>query len=202
MKEELKNVEQVFIENGYTRREVRKAMKERERTDEANEEPETRGIVQIPNIPQFTTKFKNIARKHHFTMANKSTNKVRDLTSNAKTPLGDKNSSVVYTIPCKCGDYTYTGETYRKWKTRRREHEDKVRLTHQDIEDGNIERATERMNDRDGGLAKHSTECNQGIDWTESRIVGKEEGRLQRKMLEGVETLKQRGMGKTPPEHM
>ena len=198
VKEELKNVEQVFIENGYTRREVRKAMKERERTDEENEEPETRGIVQIPNIPQFTTKFKNIARKHHFTMANKSTNKVRDLTSNAKTPLGDKNSSVVYTIPCKCGDYTYTGETYRKWKTRRREHEDKVRLTHQDIEDGNIERATERMNDRDGGLAKHSTECNQGIDWTESRIVGKEEGRLQRKMLEGVETLKQRGMGKTP----
>ena len=73
-----------------------------------------------------------------------------------------------------------------------------MRLTHRDIEDGNVDRATERMNERDGGLAKHSTECNQEINWAESKIVGKEEGRLQRKMLEGVETLKQKGMGRTP----
>ena len=114
-------------------------------------------------------------------MANRTTNKVRYLTSNAKTPLGDKNSNVVYNIPCKCGDYSYTGETYRKWKTRRKEHEDKVRLTHQDIENGNLEHATERMNERDGGLAKHSTECEEEINWAEAKIVGKEEGRIQRK---------------------
>ena len=198
LKSELKNVEQVFIENGYTKQEVRRAMKEKEMTNEETEEPTTRGVVQIPNIPQFTSKFNNIARKHRFTMANRTTNKVRDLTSNAKTPLGDKNSNVVYNIPCKCGDYSYTGETYRKWKTRRKEHEDKVRLTHQDIENGNLERATERMNERDGGLAKHSTECEEEINWAEAKIVGKEEGRIQRKMLEGVETLKQKGRGKNP----
>ena len=100
-------------------------MKERHRSDENDEmeEPTIRGVALMPNIPEFTTKFNNIARKHRFTVANKTTNKVRDLTSNAKTPLGDKNSNIVYNIPCKCGEYTYTGEMRRKWKTRRKEHD-------------------------------------------------------------------------------
>jgi hypothetical protein len=198
LEEELRNVEEIFIENGYTRKEVREAMKEKEKKADDTEEEEktTRGLVLIPNIPEFTTKFNNIARKHNFTVANKATNKVRDLASNAKTPLGDKNSNVVYNVPCSCGEYTYTGETYRKWETRRKEHQDKVRLTNADIAAGNIERATERMNEQDGGLAKHSTECGEGINWEGSRIMGRENGRTQRKMLEGVETIKQKGMGK------
>jgi len=152
----------------------------------------------MPNIPEFTTKFNNIARKHRFAVANKTTNKIKDLTSNAKTPLGDKNSNIVYNIPCKCGEFTYTGETCRKWKTRRKEHEDKVRLTQEDIQAGNTERAAQRMNENDGGLARHSSECTQGINWAEARIVGREEGTIQRKMLEGVETMKQKARGKKP----
>ena len=89
LEEELRNVEEIFIENGYTRKEVREAMKEKKRKADDTEEEEktTRGLVLIPNIPEFTTKFNNIARKHNFTVANKATNKVRDLASNAKTPL-------------------------------------------------------------------------------------------------------------------
>ena len=67
-------------------------MKEKKKADNAkDEERTTRGLVLISNIPEFTIKFNNIARKHNFTVANKATNKVRDLASNAKTPLGDKN---------------------------------------------------------------------------------------------------------------
>ena len=35
---------------------------------------------------------------------------MKDLTAKAKTPLGDKNSNVVYNIPCGCHKYSYTGE--------------------------------------------------------------------------------------------
>ena len=66
----------------------------------------------------------------------------------AKTPLGDKNKNVVYNISCGFGKYLYTRETDRKWKTTRKEHVDKVRLTQEDIANGNIERATDRMNTR------------------------------------------------------
>ena len=41
--------------------------------------------------------------------------KVRDLSTNAKTTLKEKKSYVVYNIPCKCGKYSYTGETDRKF---------------------------------------------------------------------------------------
>ena len=115
-----------------------------------------------------------------------------------KTSLGDKNSNVVYNIPCKCDRYTYIGETCRKWSTRKKEHQSKVRLRKQDIEEGNTERAEQRMNENDGGLARHSTVCQQEIDWEGARIIGREKGWTQRKMLEGVETVKERARGRTP----
>ena len=54
------------------------------------------------------------------------------------------------------GIYLYTGETHWKWETRQKEHRYKVRLTTQDIEFGNTESATTRINTKDGGLANHS----------------------------------------------
>ena len=98
----------------------------------------------------------------------------------------------------KCEENAYTGETDRMWKTRQKEHESKVRLTKRDIENGDLESATERMNTGDGGLAKHSTECEKEIDWENAKIVGKENNKTKRKMLEGVETVKQKCKGKNP----
>ena len=196
---ELKNIQEVFRDNGYSKEEVLNAMAEKESEEEdENEEDRTRGMVVMPNIPGFTRQFNKIAREHKFKVANRAENKVRDLTSSAKTPLGDKNTNVVYNIPCKCIRYAYTGETDRKWGTREKEHKDKVRLTLNDIENGNNDRANARMNERDGGLAKHAASCPQGIDWKRARIVGKEENWTQRKLLEGIETLRRKNEGIIP----
>ena len=75
---------------------------------------------------------------------------------------------------------------------------DKVRLTHDDITNENMERVTERMNTGDGGLAKHSASCDQQINWEEARIVGRETRNTQRKFLEGIMTLKEKGKGRVP----
>jgi hypothetical protein len=200
LENEMKNIQDVFQDNGYTKEEIIDAMTETQRTDreEETEDVATRGIVVMPNVPGFTQQFNKIARKHNFRVANKADNKVRDLISSAKTPLGDKNTNVVYNIPCRCEKFTYVGETDRKWATRKKEHQDKVRLTKNDMQNGNIERATTRMNDRDGGLAKHATSCEQEIMWEQSRIIGREENWTQRKLLEGIETLRQKNKGKTP----
>ena len=56
------------------------------------------------------------------------------------------------------------------------------------MEAGDIERASRRMNEGDGGLAKHASVCLQTIDWENSSIVGKESKWTQRKFLEGIET--------------
>ena len=118
----------------------------------------------FPKTPTFTRANRRIARDHKFKTTTRADNKIKDLSFKAKTPLGDKNKNVVYNIPCGCGKYSYTGETDRKWRTRKKEHMEKVRLTHDDITNGNMERATERMNTGDGGLAKHSVSCDQQIN--------------------------------------
>ena len=187
------------MENGYSKKEVQQAMKEKEeRIPDDNEKESTRGIISMPHIPDFTTRFNKIAKQHKFKVANKRDNKVKDLISKAKTPLGDRNSHVVYCIPCKCDKYAYVGETDRKWKTRRKEHQDKVRLTNEDVQAGNMERATKRMNEGDGGLAKHNIVCDHEVNWEEAKIMGKERGWAQRKYLEGIETLRQKDRGRTP----
>ena len=118
LEEELGNIKEVFKENGYTENEIENAMKERKRSEmteaetaENESEPTHRGIVVIENIPNVTPQFNKIAREHGFRVANKSGTRVRDLTSKAKTPLGDKNSCVSYNIPCGCNKYPYNGET-------------------------------------------------------------------------------------------
>ena len=47
-------------------------------------------------------------------------------------------------------------------------------------------------------MAKHSVECTEGIDWDKAKITGRESGTMQRKMLEGVESLKEKYRGRTP----
>ena len=196
---EMRNIQEVFEDNGYGKEEILNAMTETHlENEEELEEESVRGIIVMPNVPGFTQRFNQIARNHKFRVANKAENKVRDLVSSAKTPLGDKNTNVVYDIPCKCEKYTYVGETDRKWATRKKEHEDKVRLTKRDIENGNHESATSRMNDRDGGLARHATACQHGVDWEQARIINKEQNWTQRKLLEGIETLRQKNNGKIP----
>ena len=66
---ELRNIEEVFIENGYSRREVRKAMTETQTTgneEEEEEAPKSRGIVSIPHVQSFTRTFSRIAKQHNF----------------------------------------------------------------------------------------------------------------------------------------
>ena len=110
---------------------------------------------------------------------------MKDIAQKAKTPLGEKN--IVYNIPCGCRKFSYTGETDSKWKTRKKEHMDKVRLTKEDIKNGNKTKATERINTGE-----------QKIKWEGAKIVGRETKMKQRKYLEGVMSPKENGKGRTP----
>ena len=98
---EMENIVNVFEDNGYSKKEIEDATKEKEKNKTEDEEEPSRGIVVMENIPGFTLQFNKIARKHGFKIANKTESKVKDLISNAKTPLKGKNTDVVYRIPCK-----------------------------------------------------------------------------------------------------
>ena len=46
---------------------------------------------------------------------------------------------------------------------------DKVRLTNEDLHKGNTLSAEKRMGKEDGGLARHTVECQSGVDWETQR---------------------------------
>jgi hypothetical protein len=56
------------------------------------------------------------------------------------------------------------------FNVRKKEHESKVRLTKEDMRNGRIAVAEERMGKEDGGLERHSIECTEEIDWEHTRI--------------------------------
>ena len=200
---ELNYVKHVFIENGHPENEVREALKGKTPKREDDEEEESTSWrnrkhalhAHHPNVHQ---PVQLDSKATQIPSSQQSEHNDRDLTTKVKTPLGDKNSNVVYNIPCKCDRYTYTGETCRKWSTRKKEHQSQVRLTKQDIEEGDKERTEHRMNKNDGGLARHSNVGQQGIDWERARIIGRKKGWTQRKMLDGVETVREKARGRTP----
>ena len=51
------------------------------------------------------------------------------------------------------------------------------------------------MGKEDGGLARHTTECQSDVDWGNTDIVEREKGLKQRKIREGIESLRQRYYG-------
>ena len=88
----------------------------------------------------------------------------------------------------------YVGKTWRLFQTRKKEYMDEVRLTNEDLRKGNTLSAEKRMGKEDGGLARHTVECQSGVDWGNAEIVA-ERGFKQRKVLEGIESLRQEHRG-------
>ena len=77
----------------------------------------------------------------------------------------------------------------RLFKVRKKEHESKVISTNGGVRNGRIVVAKERMGKEDGGLARHSVECTEGIDWENTRVLKSEHRVRQRKVIEGIESL-------------
>ena len=83
----------------------------------------------------------------------------------------------------------------RVFETRRKEHERKVILTDGDITKGMITSAATTAGKGDVGLARHSITCKVDVDWEESKVIAFEHGLRQRKVREGIESLKEKYNG-------
>ena len=89
-------------------------------------------------------------------------------------------------IPCACQNTVYVGETWRLCQTRKKEHVEKVRLKNEDLQKDNTLSAEKGMGKEDGCLARHTRECQNGVDRGNAEIVGRGRGLKQRKVLEGI----------------
>ena len=70
-----------------------------------------------------------------------------------------------------------------------------MRLTKEDVASDRLDSAERRMEKEDGGLARHSTECNEEINWKEAMIVNSEKKMRQSKALEGIASPREQHRG-------
>ena len=97
--EELRNFEEIFVENGYTKDKVREYLSEKQpKITEDRDEKLDRGTVIIPYLKGFSEIFKRIASKHGIKTAFRPGTKVKELKSSARTPLGEKKCRLLYSL--------------------------------------------------------------------------------------------------------
>ena len=73
LESEMNNIAEVFRENGYEEKEIKEAMKEKEKAKEQQEE--SRGVITLPNIPGVMPQFTRVAKQHGFRVANNTDKK-------------------------------------------------------------------------------------------------------------------------------
>ena len=121
----------------------------------------------IPYIIQGTSeKIKRVLQQHGLKVMQKPTRRFGDVKSKIKDKVVDeKETGVVYSIPCKDCDVQYIGQTGRAFLTRKREHISSVR----------------NFKTEKSALAEHSCNLDHRIAWDRASILSKESREQQGK---------------------
>ena len=151
-------------------------MKQRPQQIDKSEQEEqgSRGVVTIPYLKGLSEQFRKNANRYSFRVAFKPGRMIKEIKRTCQEPLGERQKCVVQKIPCTRQNTVNVGETWRLFQTRKKEHTGKVRLTIDNLHKGNTLSAEKRMDKEDGGLARHTVECQGGVDWENAEIVARE----------------------------
>jgi hypothetical protein len=127
LKEEESHLMKTFIGNGYPRAFIRSAAARREPREPSNEddnETEKPPVAFLPYVAGVSERIRKVCQDFGIRAVFKSGPTLRGLLTKVKDPLPtEKQSSVVYEVPCTCGK-VYIGETKRRLGTRLKEHKD------------------------------------------------------------------------------
>ena len=125
---EFEHLNNAFLANGYSRREIVRALKktpERGTGEKVKEQVKTRAF--LPYIPKVTDRIGKLLKRHGIGTVYKPSRKLQNSLRSAKDTRDPKTSSGVYRIPCSCGS-VYIGTTKRSVNTRIKEHQRHCRL--------------------------------------------------------------------------
>ena len=114
------------------------------------------GFATVPYIRGVSDKVKRILQDHNVKVAFKPAQKLGDVMLKTKDGIPvEKQTGVIYFIPCADCDVHYVGETGRAFQTRIKEHMSSVRL----------------RKAQTSALAEQSTKHGHDIDWKNTKIV-------------------------------
>ena len=185
---ELNFLTQVFVENGYQEKKLKKIIREvkiklgqsernNNNNNTENNDREIKQTITLPWIPTISPKLKKAYRKAGYKVVFKSSKNLQTiLTSKNKSKLPKNSFPGVYEIPCGCGITPYRGETKMKISTRSTQHEESVRKEKWD----------------NSAIALHSKHCNENISFEKTKTIKVIYNRFDRKVRESLEIQKNR----------
>ena len=168
--QELEFLVNIFVENGYEEKTLRKIMKnylEKSGTKRAI----SNKFVSLPYVPTISNALKKVFKTAGYTAMFKSGRTLSaTLTSRNKPKLPQNSYPGVYKISCRCQG-NYIGHTGKKVLTRKKEHQKAVF-------EGNWD---------ESALAKHCETCQNEIDWDDARTISTEPQYYRRTIRESLE---------------
>ena len=188
LEDELEFLVNVFQENGYEERVLRKWSKEVRDGINARSEPvnpatttdevaEPSQTVTLPWIPGVSPSLKKVFRKAGYKVAFKANpNLMSILTKKNKVKLPPNSHPGVYRIPCPCGVPPYIGKTKLRTNTRINQHKEYV---------------TKEQWER-SGAAQHASTCPTGPSFEETTMLKTEQRHFERSVRETLEIQRHR----------
>ncbi|XP_050528175.1 uncharacterized protein LOC126898277 [Daktulosphaira vitifoliae] len=175
--EEKTYLRQALKNNGYTIKNINKAIKKAEKRknatrimDDENNEDEKKGTLILPYIQGITDRISRIAQKFKLRTVFKPNTVAGSLLRNPKDKLPEMQTPGVYEIPCSCGK-SYIGQTGRAIATRIKEHE-------KDVEYQRTEKSA---------VAEHAKNKGHDIQFDKVKILNKEPHFGKRMYKEAIE---------------
>ena len=160
-----------FIGNGHPRAFIRSAAARqtpREPSNEDDDEAEKAPVAFLPYVAGVSERIRKACQDFGIRAVFGPT--LRSLLTKAKDPLPtEKQSNVVYEVPCTCGK-VYIGETKRRLETRLKEHKDA---------------SAKSLTDR-SAIAKHAHANDHPINWAGTRILQRASRNMELVMKEAL----------------
>ena len=152
----------VLRQNGYPDAFIRSSAQPQPTQDLDDQEMERRDdgvqrppLVMLPYVAGISEDVRRVCRRFGLKVIFKSGRSLRSVLTKVKDTLpAEKQSKVVYQIPCSCGR-AYIGETTRRLETRMKEHQDACCR-------GMVEKSA---------VAEHAWEHHHPIEWEGTRVI-------------------------------
>ena len=168
LQEEKEHLKGVLQANGYPSKVAARHMKKRQRNQGSREDGKRK--LFIPYVKGLSEMISRTCRKMNIETIFTKQRSLRSILSRPKQPQPTMDiKGVIYQIPCSSCPAVYTGETGRTLKVRMVEHKRAV-----------------RMGDVNNGLAVHSLKTGHPIEWSQARVVEREENWYRRRIKEAL----------------
>lgn len=169
LQKEIANINTDLISNGYNLKTIQNSIRDSHTVQNKNVDQTDEKQLCIPYVRGVSEKIRRISKTYNIRTSFKSSRTLREVLTKTKPQHPTNTKNCIYEVPCECGE-VYIGETKRPLHVRIEEHK----------------KNTQRGETTKSGIANHVWDNQHHIQWSEAKVLAKEDHWYKRKFKEAV----------------